>query len=31
MGRLIKRAIKYGPMIYPVIRKFMRSRKSKRY
>jgi|GEM_PF-3915285 len=29
MGRLIKRIIKFGPMVYPVIRKFMRKRKGK--
>ncbi|MBM7579149.1 hypothetical protein JOD21_001821 [Jeotgalibacillus terrae] len=31
MGRLIKRAIKYGPIVYPFIRKFLNSRKTKRY
>ncbi|CCG43650.1 hypothetical protein SAMN05216353_12747 [Halobacillus alkaliphilus] len=29
MGRLIKRIIKFGPIVYPVIRKFMRKRKGK--
>ncbi len=29
MGRLIKRLIKYGPMVYPYIRKFMKKRRMK--
>ena len=30
MGRLIKRLIKYGPIIYPIIRKLMNERKKKK-
>lgn len=29
VGRLLKTAIKYGPIAYPVIRKFMNKKKSK--
>lgn len=30
MGRLLKRLIKYGPIIYPFIKKIMNKRKRKR-
>ena len=29
VGRLLRTAIKYGPIAYPVIRKFMNKKKSK--
>ena len=29
VGRLLRTAIKYGPIAYPVIRKFMNKRKAK--
>nr|WP_223280460.1 hypothetical protein [Virgibacillus halodenitrificans] len=28
MGRLIKRLIRYGPVIYPIVRKFLNKRKN---
>lgn len=31
MGRLIRNAIKFGPIIYPFIKKFMNKRKAKKY
>nr|WP_245745355.1 hypothetical protein [Lentibacillus persicus] len=31
MKKLIKRAIKYGPVIYPMVRKFLNKRKNKQY
>lgn len=30
MSRLIRRLIKYGPIIYPIIKKLMNKRKQKR-
>lgn len=29
MGRLLKKVFKFGPMVYPIIKKFMRKRKSR--
>ncbi|MFD1031400.1 hypothetical protein [Metaplanococcus flavidus] len=29
VGRLFKSALKYGPIAYPIIRKFMNKKKSK--
>ncbi len=29
MGRLFRRLFKYGPIIYPIIKKFMRKRKGR--
>lgn len=29
VGRILKTAIKYGPLAYPIIRKFMKKKKSK--
>ena len=29
VGRLLRTALKYGPLAYPVIRKFMNKKKSK--
>lgn len=29
VGRLLRTAIKYGPIAYPIIRKFMNKKKSK--
>lgn len=29
VGRLLKTAIKYGPLAYPIIRKFMKNKKAK--
>nr|WP_245153994.1 hypothetical protein [Jeotgalibacillus proteolyticus] len=31
MGKLVRNVIKFGPIIYPIIRKFMRNRKTKKY
>ncbi|CDQ40843.1 hypothetical protein M948_17680 [Virgibacillus sp. CM-4] len=31
MKRLIRKLIKYGPIIYPVIKKYLNKRKSKKY
>jgi len=31
MKKLIKRLIKYGPIVYPVIKKFMDKRRKNRY
>nr|WP_227394678.1 hypothetical protein [Jeotgalibacillus aurantiacus] len=31
MKNLIKKAIKYGPIVYPIIRKLMNKRKAGRY
>lgn len=30
MGRLIRRLIKYGPIIYPIVVKIVRNRKNKK-
>ena len=30
MGRLFKRCIKYGLILYPFVRKYMKNRKSKK-
>lgn len=29
MGRLIRKVAKYGPIVYPLIKKFMRKRKGR--
>ncbi|HSJ37971.1 MAG TPA: hypothetical protein VK945_07125 [Planococcus sp. (in: firmicutes)] len=29
VGRLLRTALKYGPLAYPVIRKYMKKKKSK--
>lgn len=29
MGKLVKRLIKYGPMVYPLIKKFRNRRKNR--
>lgn len=29
MGRLLKRVFKYGPVVYPIIKKIMRKRKGR--
>nr|WP_229671841.1 hypothetical protein [Lentibacillus kapialis] len=31
MKKLIRRLIKYGPIIYPMVRKFLNKRKNKHY
>ena len=30
MGKLIRNVIKFGPIIYPIVRKFMNKRKAKK-
>lgn len=31
MKRILKKLIKYGPVIYPMVRKFINKRKNKKY